>query len=255
MKHHQVRLKFGHRFVDTKQISAAREALLNWWSTSGRRLPWRHRKASTYKRIVSEVLLQRTKAETVARFWRVFLNRYPGWRALSDSSIEQIERTLRPIGLSRQRAPRLHALATALVRSRGRFPGNRAAVEELPGVGQYIANAIMLFCHGQAHPLVDVNMARVIERVFGARRLADIRYDSYLQTLSMALVRDEGAEAVNWAILDLGALVCKPRNPDCSRCPLVSICRYSAAAAKAARSRNHLRSGSGIHNPNAVQKR
>jgi A/G-specific adenine glycosylase len=84
----------------------------------------------------------------------------------------------------------------------------------------------MLFCHETASPLVDVNTARVIERVFGRRRLADIRYDDYLQTLAAELVHCHRPEAVNWAMLDLAALVCKPKNPDCFRCPLVGMCRF-----------------------------
>lgn len=190
-------------------------------------MPWRHPGASTYKKIVSEVLLQRTRAETVAAYWDTFFRRYPTWQALSSASVADIEETLRPIGLSKQRAPRLQALAAVLAKRRGRFPSDPGAIAELPGVGQYVANAIMLFCHGNASPLVDVNMARVIERVFGSRRLVDIRYDEYLQTLATEFVRHREAEALNWAILDLAALLCKPRNPGCHSCPLEGLCRYS----------------------------
>lgn len=168
----------------------------------------------------------------MAAYWDTFFGRYPTWKALAGATVADIERTLRPIGLSKQRAPRLQALASVLAKRGGRFPTEQAAISELPGVGQYVANAVMLFCHGNASPLVDVNMARVIERVFGSRRLADIRYDEYLQTLATEFVRHREAEAVNWAMLDLAALVCKPRNPCCYSCPLRDVCRYSRTVSR-----------------------
>jgi A/G-specific adenine glycosylase len=208
-------------------VARARRALLQWWRDAGRSLPWRHPNTSTYKKIVAEVLLQRTRAETVAGYWATFFRKYPTWQALSRATVADLEETLRPIGLSKQRAPRLQALAVVLAKRRGRFPSDPGAIAELPGVGQYVANAIMLFCHATPSPLIDVNMARVIERVFGSRRLVDIRYDEYLQTLATEFVRHRDAEAVNWAMLDLAALVCKPRNPRCDSCPLRGVCRYS----------------------------
>lgn len=233
MKHPRHRARFGHRVVDTRKIARARRALLHWWQSARRSFPWRRESASTYEKIVSEVLLQRTRAETVAGYWDTFFDRYPTWRALAGATVADIEKTLRPIGLSKQRAPRLQALAAALANSRGRFPTGQDAISELPGVGQYIGNAVMLFCHGTASPLIDVNMARVIERVFGSRRLVDIRHDAYLQALATEFVRHRDAEAVNWAMLDLAALVCRPRNPRCYICPLRSVCRYSRVSGSA----------------------
>ena len=232
MRRRRRRVRFGHRVVNTWEIAHARRALLRWWRGMNRRLPWRGAKTSNYKRIVSEVLLQRTRAETVAAYWHTFFNRYPTWQALAKASVLDIERTLRPIGLSRQRAPRLRRLAVALARNGGRFPSDRNAIAELPGVGQYVANAIMLFCHGSPYPLVDVNMARVLERAFGHRLLADIRDDPFLQGLATEFVRHRRAKAVNWATLDLAAIVCKPRNPRCGACPLAGTCRYARSAGR-----------------------
>ena len=73
-------------------------------------------------------------------------------------------------------------------------------------------------------------MARVLERFFGPRQMADIRYDPFLQHLSRAVLSDGDPRIMNWAILDLAALVCKPRNPDCPRCPLKARCRYACSA-------------------------
>jgi len=162
----------------------------------------------------------------VAAFWPKFVARFPSWDVLATSSVTQIEKVLRPIGLAKQRAPRLHALAKVVAERRGRFPADRDTIESLPGVGQYTANAVLLFCHDQPQPLLDVNIARVVERFFGERKKADIRYDPYLQTLATRIVQHEKGKVLNWAVLDFSALVCKARNPLCERCPLRGKCCY-----------------------------
>lgn len=104
----------------------------------------------------------------------------------------------------------------------GRFPTTREEIESLPGVGQDIANSVMMFCFNQAYPLVDVNMARVLERYFGPRKLADICFDPFLQLLAKRVVDCTKFREVNWAVLDLAAQVCKARSPLCPSCPLIS---------------------------------
>jgi A/G-specific adenine glycosylase len=120
---------------------------------------------------------------------------------------------------------------------RSRFPLSRREIEALPGVGQYIANAILCFCHRKPQPLLDVNMARVVERYFGPRKKADIRYDPYLQELTTHIVRPD-CNRINWAILDFGALVCKSRKPLCSICPLFDNCCFAAKQLSGTRTRN-----------------
>jgi A/G-specific adenine glycosylase len=92
-------------------------------------------------------------------------------------------------------------------------------------MGQYITNAFELFILKRASPLLDVNMARVLERYFGKRKLSDIRYDPYLQTLANKIVDHQYSKEINWSILDLGSLICKKTNPLCNNCPLESKCK------------------------------
>jgi A/G-specific adenine glycosylase len=226
MKRRPHPVNFGHRFARPGDIQFFRKALIKWYAHSGRQFPWRRARASRFHQVVSEVLLQRTRAETVAAFWPTFLSRFPSWSSLAVASVEQIEAVLKPIGLSAQRAPRLKALAAAIAQRRGHFPRNREEIEALPGVGQYIANAILLFCFDQPHPLVDVNMARVIERFFGVRKLADIRYDPYLQKLTHEVVSCGKARHLNWAVLDFAATVCTIKRPLCPACPLRHSCKH-----------------------------
>jgi len=152
---------------------------------------------------------------------------FPDWHALAEAKNEELRSFLKPLGLWQRRAITLHDLAMEMS-SRGRdFPGDRDAVEKLPGVGQYIANAIELLIHGKPMPLLDTNMARVIERYFRPRILADIRYDPWLQEIAACLVRTSREPVkLNWAILDLGAMICLPKNPRCGACPLKRGCAH-----------------------------
>src|SRR3954447_26623520 len=136
-------------------IRRVRRSILRWYNVNARRFPWRLSSASTYVRIVSEVLLQRTRADVVARYLPTFLRRFPTWRALAGASLEEMHEGLRPLGMWRGRAPALQGLAAYAAHHRGRFPVNREDLEQIPAVGQYVGNAVQLFAHGVPAPLID----------------------------------------------------------------------------------------------------
>jgi A/G-specific adenine glycosylase len=211
--------------VHPQSAAAVRRALLRWYEEHGRSYPWRS-SANVYRQVIAELLLQRTRADTVAAFFEAFIRRFPSWEAMAKAPLHDIGEFLKPIGLWKRRSASLAALAKEMIARGGAFPETREEVQMLPGVGQYIANAILLFSSGNAEPLVDVNMARVLERVFGPRRLADIRYDPYLQSLARQVTRGDRAAEVNWAILDLAAKICTAKNPRCTECPLRRKCRF-----------------------------
>ncbi len=209
------------------QISFFQEHLLEWYSSSGRVFLWRKDDATNYLIIIAEIFLQRTRAETVNRFLPLFISHFPSWKELSEASLETIETILRPIGLSKQRGKRLYNLSQEIKKRQGKLPEERNEIEELPMMGQYLTNAYELYILNKKTPLLDVNMARVIERFFGNRKLADIRYDPYLQTLSYRIVAVENSKELNWAILDFAALICKKIKPKCNNCMLVNYCQYA----------------------------
>ncbi len=220
------------RSKDTKPIPSAKikffqEGLLKWFKNNGRHhFPWRNKSASNYQLIISEVLLQRTKAETVARFYPGFIKQFPSWKNLDAVSKKQLEKALQPIGLFRQRAASIKRLSREMVKRNGRFPKDRGEIDKLPAVGQYIGNAIDLFINKKPSPLIDVNMARVLERFFGKRKLADIRHDPYLQKLALDFVRNKNSKELNWAILDFASLICKAKQPICNNCLISLKCLY-----------------------------
>ena len=162
----------------------------------------------------------------VARLFPIFVRRYSSWFQLANANRKELIELIRPVGLWQRRSATLLNLASEMSKRKGRFPKNREEIEKLPGVGQYIASSIMLLCYNSRQPLLDSNMARLLERYFGPRRLSDIRFDPYLQCLSKTVVNCEKAVTLNWAILDFAAMVCLTRSPRCGECPLSSKCRF-----------------------------
>jgi len=192
----------------------------------GRSFPWREPGRTAYEILVAEILLQRTTAAKVSQAYNAFLYHYPSWSTLAHASFEDLQEYLKPLGLWLQKAQAFQSLAAAIEERGGSLPASRSELECLPGIGQYIANAALLTLFNHPEPLIDVNMARVLERFFGPRKLADIRYDPYLQTLARRVVNTENSLQVNWAILDLGASVCKNGTPLCVQCPLRAKCKF-----------------------------
>lgn len=214
-------------YIRKSKITLFQEKILTWFKVSGRHhFPWRREGLSSYQIVMAEVLLQRTKAETIAKFYQGFLESFPDWETIAKAEISLLEQKLKPVGLYRQRAKRVKDLAMEMVRRRGLFPPERELLEEIPFLGQYIANAIELQIFHKPSPLVDVNMARVLERYFGERQMADIRYDPYLQTLAARVVAHPQAKEINWAILDFAATTCQARRPLCEICLLSKTCRF-----------------------------
>lgn len=221
-----MKVRKNKKRVNDLQAKWFRARLTRWFKLNNRQFPWRKKSCSKYQLIIAEVLLQRTQAETVSRFFPHFIKRYPTWKALAKATRKDLQFYLKPIGLWKQRATSIKKLSHEMAKRNGRFPKTRKEIEKIPAVGQYIANAVLMFCHECPQPLLDVNMARVLERFFGPRKLADIRYDPYLQKLSRDVLPKRKFKEFNWAILDFAALICKSRNPICDKCCLSKRCNY-----------------------------
>jgi len=209
-----------------KDIKEFFELILNWYATHGRQYFWRNEAATLYQKVIAEILLQRTRADTVALFLPKFYIQFPSWRELSLVDQADLREFLYPLGLWKQRAKTLQDLANEIVKRKGKFPNDYNEIRDLPGVGQYIANVIAVFSLNEPRPFLDVNMARVLERYFDPRKLADIRDDPYIQNLAYTIILlSDNYININFAILDLAALICKKR-PLCQRCPVRTGCKF-----------------------------
>jgi A/G-specific adenine glycosylase len=217
---------------DKLRITHLRSRLLDWYGEHGRSFPWRRPEARVYEKVCVEVLLQRTRVETVAGVYPVFFGRFGDWGDIAVAPIAELEEHFKPMGLWQRRARSIKGLAMYAAERRGVFPATAAELAPIPGVGQYVANAILMFQHGQPRPLLDVNMARVIERYVRPRRLSDIRYDPWLQEAAHWLVRHARPELVNWATLDFASATCLARNPRCDACSLATWCQRANLSAR-----------------------
>jgi A/G-specific adenine glycosylase len=201
-----------------------RRQALKWFRGHGRTFPWR---ASTdpYVVLITEVLLQRTRADLVESVFERFFERFPTPKSLSEASSNEVVEILRPLGFL-HRSARLSSLGTALVeRHQGRVPRSKDALLALPGVGEYASNAVLTICFRQRRPLVDPNIIRLVDRLLGFQSARPRpRDDALLWDLISELLPSRGAREFNLALLDLGSVICRSRRPRCYRCPLRPRC-------------------------------
>lgn len=203
-------------------------AVLDWANHGTRSFPWRGDR-NPYRVTIAEILLQQTRAENVAAIFDDFVGTYPNWSALARAALGELETRLRPLGLQRRRAAGLLALAQEVTRRGGGLPATSQELSELPAIGQYISRAIATQISAERCAAVDVNVARVLERVFGPRTLADIRYDPYLQTLALDLASGMKGSRYLFALLDFASAICTARNPRCDSCPML-FCKTRESA-------------------------
>jgi A/G-specific adenine glycosylase len=198
------------------------DALLSWYPGAGRHdLPWRHTR-DPWAVLVSELMLQQTQVSRVIPKYQAFMAAFPTVAACAAAPLADVVRAWAGLGYNR-RAVNLHRTAVAVVAGHGgRLPDSLDALLALPGLGPYTARAVLAFAFERPVCPLDVNTARPLARARG--RTAS-------QAEADAQVPRSGAAAWAWneALMDLGALVCTRRTPDCARCPLAGRCRWSLA--------------------------
>jgi A/G-specific adenine glycosylase len=200
--------------------------LLPWYRRQRRDLPWR-RDPEPYRVWISEVMLQQTTVKTVLPYYERFLARFPGVAALAAADEEEVLAAWSGLGYY-HRARNLHRAARYLAANHGgRFPRRLEAALAVPGVGLYTASAVLSIAYGVALPVVDGNVRRVLARLRGLRGPA-WRSDGAYYNLAEELLDRAAPGDWNQALMELGATVCKPRQPACPACPLRRGCRARA---------------------------
>jgi A/G-specific adenine glycosylase len=210
-----------------KQLREFRAAVLRWGRRHGRSFHWRSSKLDDYEMLVTEILLARTRAENVEPVVRLLVQTYPDATALATADVRHVESVLFPLGLSRKRATALVAMATALVqRHGGTVPHDLDQLLALPYVGRYAANAFLCFGGGRRVSIVDANVARLLSRYWGLPEFkGKLELAHEYWDVARELMPAREGRLFNWTLLDLGALICTPRNPRCEICPLSRGCR------------------------------
>lgn len=204
------------------------EDVIGWFAHAARDLPWR-RDVSPWAVMVSELMLQQTPVARVLPVYEAWVERWPTPADLAAEPSGEAVRAWGRLGYPR-RALRLHAAATAIVeRHGGVVPSSPDELLALPGVGEYTAAAIMSFAHGGRAVVMDTNIRRVFARVVSGVEFPATGVTAAERALATSLMPDADAPVWAAATMELGALVCTAKSPQCQACPVASLCRWRAA--------------------------
>ena len=210
--------------IDLESARVITRRLLRWGRRNFQDYPWR-RTTNDWQALVAEVLLQRTRANSVVPVFNEFVARYPTPAALARSSQAELETLIFPLGL-RWRGPLLLQLGAALEALGGEVPRDLKALGALPGVGPYASSSWLAFHGGKRAVIIDANVVRVICRLTGNQMDGETRRKRWLADQADMLTPKRSWRAYNYAILDFGMLICRP-HPVCDGCPLGWLCRHT----------------------------
>jgi A/G-specific adenine glycosylase len=206
-------------------LPATRDAILDWYDSTGRELAFRAT-ADPYAVLVSELMAQQTQAARAAEAWTGWMARWPTVQALADAPVAEVLRAWAGLGYNR-RALRLHQAARAIVADHGGVvPSTVVGLETLPGVGPYTARAVAAIAFRVPVGAVDTNVRRVLGRIVAGGPEAFTAGE--MQALADGVVPSDRPDAWTHALMDLGARLCRSVKPRCADCPVVAWCRYAA---------------------------
>jgi A/G-specific adenine glycosylase len=203
--------------------------LLDWYSATARELPWRGQK-DPYRIWVSEVMLQQTRVGTVIPYYHKWMKEFPTLRKLAEAELDEVLQLWEGLGYYRRAHNLSRAAKQILTKHNGRFPKALKDIESLPGVGRYTAAAIAAFAYDADVIAIDGNLRRVLSRLFDFD--GDPRSplgERILVSRALEWMPSGSSSRFNQALMDLGAMICLPRAPQCLSCPLQSNCLAFAA--------------------------
>ena len=212
-----------------KHIEQFQKRLIEWYRRHHRRLPWRETD-DPYRIWISEVMLQQTQVQTVLPYYQKFLLLFPHVKQLADADLQKVLKAWEGLGYY-ARARNMHRAAKILVeQTAGKLPENWASVRALPGVGDYIAAAILSLAFNQPYAVVDGNVKRVLARLYeiGDPINKSSSYKIFKETAGR-LLDHRHPGIFNQAMMELGATICKPGKPECNGCPVCSLCHANQA--------------------------
>ncbi len=197
-----------------------------WARSNLRQFPWRETR-DPYRVFLAECLLKRTTSVAAYRVYIPLLDKYPNIFSLA--SAQNIEDDLRPIGLYRQRGKLILQAARYVANDlKGSFPRDLRELTKIPGIGEYGASAIASFAFQVDVATVDSNVLRILRRFLGENQL-DIKGSSLFLE---GFLKNKASRNFNFAMIDLGSMVCRPLNPKCDECPLSRLCEYRKVVAR-----------------------
>ncbi|MFH1703757.1 MAG: DNA glycosylase [Nitrospirota bacterium] len=186
---------------------------------------WRH-DPSPYKIMIAEFMLQRTKAEQVEPVYKNFLKRYPDIFKLARAKESKVSCFTNNLGLHKRGKNFIMAAKYIIEHYKGKFPGERAVLLKIPGIGDYVAGAILTVCFKKPEYVIDANIARFINRYYGLNLKGEIRRKKEIIEKAKRLFNYSDTRNLLFAVLDFAALICTARRPEHEQCPLSKSCHY-----------------------------
>jgi A/G-specific adenine glycosylase len=212
----------------SREIRKLRSPLLRWYDANRRDLPWRHSR-DPYAIWISEAMLQQTRVETVIPYWERFLEAFPNVHRLASADLDEIYAVWTGLGYYSRARNLKHAAESIVADHDGELPDTAEALMGLKGIGRYTAGAVASIAFEQEEPLVDGNVIRVFARLFGIREESTSKpVVDRLWAIASVLVRGPRPGDFNQALMELGATLCTPKNPQCAICPLRKRCDANA---------------------------
>lgn len=229
--------------IPLKSLAAAEKKFVNaisdWFEQNRRNLPWRNTK-DPYIIWVSEIILQQTRVDQGLPYFKRFIKKFPDVKSLAAAKPDQVLRLWQGLGYY-SRARNMHRCAKKIIEiHHGKVPSSHAELLNLPGIGPYTAAAVSSIAAGEAVPVIDGNVFRVLARVFGidtpinstaAKKVFSEKASALMQ---QAVKENKFSGDYNQAVMEFGALQCVPANPDCQRCPLSGMCTAMATGRQSA---------------------
>jgi len=200
--------------------------LIEWWFRNGRSYPWR-KTSSPYRIVIAEIMLQRTRADQVLPVYFEFLKKFPTIFDLAKAPENEIGSFFKKLGLL-WRAGLVKKMADFVVKKYdGILPRNRKDLLRIPAIGEYISSAMLSLAYGQPVVVIDSNVCRIVMRVYGLEIRGEVRRNKTVRELANEMLPPkEKSRFLNLALIDFGALICKPAKPLCIECPISSSCDY-----------------------------
>ena len=202
--------------------------LHRWYRTNARDLPWRHT-SDPYRIWISEIMLQQTTVSAVIPYYQSWMKILPSVHHVARAPLQKILKLWQGLGYY-QRAKNIHRSAR-IIRDlyKGNFPKTPGELKKLPGFGPYTTGAVLSIAFDIPYPLVDANVRRVMMRILAVEGYADPSQDQGVLNFLDQVMPKRNVRIFNQALMELGALICRPQRPQCLLCPLHKMCRAYAA--------------------------
>jgi len=198
--------------------------LLTWYRASKRSLPWRNI-VDPYKIWVSEIMLQQTTVKAVIPFYQKWIQRFPTLESLAKAPLQDILKTWEGLGYY-QRARNMHRAAKIMRQDHHAcIPSDHASLIKLPGFGPYTTAAVLSLAFDQPYSVLDANVRRIMVRLLRIKKTDGSNLDKRLSRKLHLLIPEKGSGEFNQALMELGALICKPHSPSCLLCPVWTFCQ------------------------------